>query len=96
MELLLETRVHFEGDLSGTERIYKPMTMTAEETLIKQYGPLLSINKLAAILDRSPDGLRATQPSSGEWVSKFNATSLRLGSHVYFRTVAVANVPGIR
>ena len=96
MEPLVESRVHFEGDGNGTERIYKPMTMTAEETLIKQYGPLLSINQLAAILDRSPDGMRATLRSSGEWVNKINATRLRLGRRLYFSTVAVADVLGIR
>ena len=72
------------------------MTMTAEETLIKQYGPLLSINHLAAILDRSPDGVRTTLRSSGEWVNKINATRLRLGRRLYFRTVEVADVLGIR
>jgi hypothetical protein len=72
------------------------MTMTAEETLIRQYGQLLSINQLAAILDRSPDGLRSTLRSSGEWVNKINATRFRLGRRLYFRTVAVAGVLGIR
>ena len=72
------------------------MTMTAEETLIKQYGPLLTINQLAAILDRSPDGVRTTLRSSGEWVNKINATRLRLGRCLYFCTVAVADVLGIR
>jgi hypothetical protein len=72
------------------------MTMTAEETLIKQYGPLLSVNQLAGILDRSPDGLRTTLRSSGEWVNKINATRLRIGRHLYFRTVEVADVLGIR
>ena len=96
MESLFETRVHFEGDRSGTERIWKPMTMMAEETLIKQYGPLLSISQLAAILDRSPDGLRITLKSSGEWVNKINATLLRLGHRLYFSAVEVADVLGIR
>ena len=72
------------------------MTMTAEETLVKQYGPLLSINQLAAILDRSPDGLRPTLRSSGEWVNKIDATLLKLGRRLYFRMVAVAAVLGIR
>jgi len=69
---------------------------TAEETSTKQYGPLLSITQLAALLDRSPDGLRITLRSSGEWVSKINATRLRLGRRVYFRTAEVADVLGIR
>ena len=72
------------------------MTMTAEETLIKQHGPLLCINQLATILDRSPDGLRMRQGSSGEWVNKINATRLRSGSRLYFPTVEVADVLGNR
>ena len=96
MELLVESRVHLEGDRNGTERINEPMTMTAEETLIMQYGPLLSISQLAAILDRSPDGLRITLKSSGEWVNKINATLLRLGRRLYSRAVEVADVLGVR
>jgi hypothetical protein len=67
-----------------------------EETLIKQHGPLLTINQLAGILDRSPDGLRTTLRSSCEWVNKSNATRLRSGRRLYFRTVEVADVLGIR
>jgi hypothetical protein len=96
MGLLFETRVPFESDGSGTERIWKPMTMTAEETLIKQYRPLLSINRLAAILDRSPDDLRTMLRCSGEWVNKINATRLRPGRRLHFRTVEVADVFGVR
>ena len=44
--------------------------MTIEEALVKQYGPLLSLTELAKILDRSPEGLRISLRSSGEWVSK--------------------------
>ena len=67
-----------------------------EETLIKQYGPLLSINQLAGILDRSADGLRTTLRSFGEWVNKINATPLKSGRRLYFRTVEFADVLGIR
>jgi hypothetical protein len=70
--------------------------MMTEETLIKQYGPLLSINQLAGILDRSADGLRTTLRSSGEWVNKINAARLRSGRRLFFRTVEVADVLGIR
>ena len=70
--------------------------MTTEGTLIKQYGPLLSINQLAGILDRSADGLPTTLRSSGEWVNKINAARLRSGRRLFFRTVEVADVLGIR
>jgi len=68
----------------------------AEETLIRQYEPLLVINQLAGILDRFPDALRTTLRSSGEWVNKINAARLRSGRRLYFRTVEVADVLGIR
>ena len=85
-----------KSDMNVTERDSETMTTPAVETLTKQYGPVLSITQLAALLDRSPDGLRITLRSSGEWVSKINATRLRLGRRVYFRTAEVANVLGIR
>jgi hypothetical protein len=70
--------------------------MTTEGTLIKQYGPLLSINQFAGILDRSPYSLRTALRSSGGWVNKINANRLRSGRGLYLRTVEVTNVLGIR
>jgi len=64
--------------------------MTIEETLLDRYGPLLSINQLASVLDRSPEGLRISLRSSEEWSLKFNATRLKIGRRVYFRTSQVA------
>ena len=96
IERLLEVKVLLKNDMHVTERNSETMTTPAVETLTKQYGPLLSITQLAALLDRSPEGLRITLRSSGEWVSKINATRLRLGRRVYFRTAEVANVLGIR
>ena len=67
-------------------------SMTIEEVLVKQYGPLLSMEDLAIILDRSPEGLRISLRSSGEWVRRINAARLQLGRRVYFRTSEIANV----
>ena len=66
--------------------------MTIEEVLVKQYGPLLSLDQLATILDRSPQGLRISLRSSDEWVRRINAARLQLGRRVYFRTSEIANV----
>lgn len=95
-ERLLEVKVLLKSDMNVPERNSETMTTPAVETLTKQYGPLLSITPLAALLDRSPDGLRITPRSSGERVNKINATRLRLGRRVYFRTAEVANMLGIR
>jgi hypothetical protein len=66
--------------------------MFIEEALVKQYGLLLSLTELAKILDRSREGLRISLRSSDEWVKQINATRLRLGRRVYFRTSEIANV----
>lgn len=68
----------------------------AENSLLKRYGPLMNLTDLASMLDRTPDGLRVTLRSSGEWVERINAARLRLGRRVYFRTAEIAEVLGIR
>jgi hypothetical protein len=69
---------------------YRRIGMTIEESMTQQYGPLLSITQLAAILDRTPEGLRITLRSSAEWVNGINSTRLQLGRRVYFRTSEIA------
>lgn len=66
--------------------------MSIEETLVTQYGPLLTITQLAKILNRSPEGLRISLRSSSEWVCKVNASRFRLGRRVYFRTIEIATI----
>jgi hypothetical protein len=70
--------------------------IVAENSLLRRYGPLMNLATLASILDRSPDGLRVTLRSSGEWVEKINSARLQLGRRVYFRTAEIAEVLGIR
>jgi hypothetical protein len=70
--------------------------MTIEESMVRQYGPLLNIRQLAAILDRTPEGLRITLRSSGEWVNRINSTRLQLGRRVYFRTSEIATLLATR
>jgi hypothetical protein len=65
---------------------------TIEDTLLDRYGPLLSINQLATVLDRSPEGLRISLRSSGEWSTKINSARLKVGRRVYFRTSQVADL----
>lgn len=66
--------------------------MHIEETLTKQYGPLMSIAQLAACLDRSAEGLRISLRTESEWSKSVNATKLKLGRRVYFRTAEIAQV----
>lgn len=66
--------------------------MHIEEALTKQYGPLMSIAQLAACLDRSAEGLRISLRTESEWSKSINATKLKLGRRVYFRTAEIALV----
>ncbi|MDR3797833.1 MAG: hypothetical protein P4K93_06750 [Terracidiphilus sp.] len=80
----------FEERNRETEAVFR------ENTLMRRYGPLMKLADLALILDRSPDGLRVTLRSTGEWVEKINSARLQLGRRVYFRTAEIAEVLGIR
>lgn len=68
----------------------KTQTMQIEETLTKQYGPLLSVAQLAKVLDRSAEGLRITLRTDSDWSTRINVTKLKLGRRVYFRTAEIA------
>jgi len=66
------------------------MTNVIQETLISKYGPVLSIVQLAAVLDRSPEGLRISLTTKSDWSEKLNAARLKIGRRVYFRTADIA------
>lgn len=66
--------------------------MTIEEMLLQRYGPLLSINQLASVLDRSPEGLRISLRTPSDWSAKINASRLKIGRRVYFRTPQLAQL----
>lgn len=64
--------------------------MTMEEIMVDKYGPLLNMTQMASLLDRSVDGLRISLRSKNSWTDRINATKLRIGRRVYFRTTEVA------
>jgi hypothetical protein len=66
--------------------------MTIEDSLLQRFGPLLSLAQLAAVLDRSPDGLRVSLRSESEWSRRINEARLKIGRRIYFRTSQIAEV----
>ncbi|MGQ0333881.1 DNA-binding protein [Halomonas elongata] len=66
--------------------------MTIEDSLLDKFGPLLSLHQLAAILDRSPDGLRISLRSTNSWTAEINQAKLKIGRRVYFRTSQIAEL----
>lgn len=69
--------------------------MTMEENLLDRFGPLLRIGQLAALLDRSPDGLRnSLRLPADEATQRLKEARVKVGRRVYFRTSEVAKVLG--
>lgn len=65
-------------------------TSALEDCLTKTYGPLLNIPQLAALLHRSPEGLRVALNSSQPYARGFQDARIRIGRRVYFKTADVA------
>lgn len=66
--------------------------MSTKDLLIKEYGPLLSLEELSKVLKRSPDGLRIALRSQTEFARKWSTTRLKIGRRVYFRSADIANL----
>ena len=60
--------------------------------LENQFGPLMPLEALAKILDRSPQGLRVSLHSSNPLSDSINAAKCKLGRRIYFRTEAIAEL----
>lgn len=66
--------------------------LTTTEFLMSKYGPLLSLSQLAALLDRSADGVRLSLLSDNAFSRQIRPTKIKLGRRVYFKTEMVAKV----
>lgn len=66
--------------------------MTNVELLLGMSGgsPLLSVDQLAGVLDRSPAGLRLTLAGDNELSRKMITAKKKIGRRVYYRVLDVA------
>ena len=60
--------------------------------LHKKYGLLLTIEELAEVLDRSPQGLRITLRSSQGDFAKLKEGRRKIGRRVYYSSAIVAKM----
>lgn len=74
----------------GTDMNHITQHMT--DFLTDKYGPVLSINQLAEVLDRSPDGLRVTLQRDCEASNQLNSAKSKVGRRVYFNAVRIAEI----
>ena len=68
----------------------KPITAT-ENHLLQTYGPLMTLDQLATMLNRSVGGVRLGLRTSAPWAIKLQSARRKVGRRVYFRTTAVAS-----
>lgn len=61
------------------------------KTLTEKWGVLLSYEALGQVMNRSPDGLRLSLAQNRtDWARRVNATKVRIGRRVLFRTAQIA------
>lgn len=66
--------------------------MSILEYLLQNYGVLMTTENLAAVLKRSPDGLRVSLYSDTDITRTLGHARIKIGRHVFFRTHQVAHV----
>lgn len=69
--------------------------MTTEQYLLGRFGPLMSIVDIAAILGRSPEGVRVAMYTDSDLSRKLKPTVVRIGRRVFFRTIQVNDALGL-
>lgn len=67
-------------------------TMTTEIHLLEKHGPLMTLDALAHLLDRSVGGIRLGLRTNAPWALQLNRARRKVGKRVYFRTVDVAKL----
>ncbi|MEX3556337.1 MAG: hypothetical protein VB131_07230 [Burkholderia gladioli] len=66
---------------------------TTFSTLQERYSVLLTLEQLAEILDRSPEGLRISLTTSrSDWAKHINSARVHIGRRIYFRTEDIARL----
>ena len=66
--------------------------MTTEETIIQQYGVLLSLKDCAKLFCRSSEGLRVTLSSNSEFSQKLRTARVKLGRRVLFKASVIGKI----
>lgn len=64
--------------------------MTTETHLLEKHGPLMTLDALAHLLDRSVGGIRLGLRTDAPWAVQLKQARRKVGKRVYFRTAEVA------
>lgn len=83
----------YEPNLARHVSEYQPPSEV--EQFVQASKPLITTKQLAEILSRSVEGLRFSLQQDTEFARSLNATKVKLGRRVYFKTAQVAKVIGL-
>lgn len=62
--------------------------------MFDKYGPLITINQLAQILNRTVNGVRMALGENESYAQQLNTHKIYIGRRVYFKTLGVAELIG--
>lgn len=66
--------------------------MTTEETLIQQYGVLLSLRDCADLFCRSAEGLRVTLAGNNEFANRLRPAKVKIGRRILFKASVISEI----
>lgn len=67
--------------------------MTTEEILLGRFGsPLLTLSQLAAVLDRSPQGLRISMIGTNDLAIRLKSCRVKIGRRIFFKVSGIAQL----
>jgi hypothetical protein len=66
--------------------------MTTTETLIQQYGVLLSMKDCASLFCRSAEGLRVTLAGDSEFSRRLRPARVKIGRRVLFKASVIGQI----
>ncbi len=65
---------------------------TTLEYLQGKYGPLMPMNAVAEVFDRSKEGLRVSLSAKSDFSIAMNAAKIKRGRRVYFHASKIAEI----
>ena len=59
--------------------------------LLQRYGPLMTLQQIAELLDRSPAGIRVGLYADNETSALLTPAKIKIGRRLYFRTATIGS-----
>ncbi len=68
------------------------MASETQKHLFSTYGPLISLDNLAEVFDRSPQGLRVSLCGESPFSRAINDAKIKYGRRIYFKSSVIAKL----